>query len=275
MREFLDNSRLILTNIKELRKTVEEMKECIRMKHTSVLTEDKEMELDERMERLDAEFDKMCYLIKEAIKTTKKETSRLEKNEEISKEEVEMRNVHTYKYYKELSDAIYSYRNLKSDYKNKEKDLLKQAYQIVNPKATEGEIEKIVETEGDGQLGTAFSLGTASGQNMLKQAKYRRKKIDGIVESISKLVALIDEIDKMVNKEDKEIDQIVVHVTTAEMNTKQANKELESALAYQRKLNTLKRTVLVIFVILVIILLFFFISKNGTTNVYTGKNQNF
>lgn len=272
MIEFLDNSRLILANIKELRKIIKEMKECIRMKQTSVLTEEKELALDNKIDTLDTNFDKICHVIKDAIKSTQEETNRLQKDGELSKEEIEMRNVHTYKYYKELSDAVYSYRNLKSEYKTKEKDLLKQAFQIVNPKASDAELDKIVEcSDSEASLSKAFSLGTNSGQQMLKQAKYRRKKIDSIVENINKLVALIEEIDEVVHKNTKVVDEIVVNVTAAEMNTKQANKELESALAYQRKLNIIKRIVLGIVVLLVIVFIVFFVSKSNTTYVYNKQ----
>ncbi|ELA42491.1 uncharacterized protein VICG_00590 [Vittaforma corneae ATCC 50505] len=269
MIEFLDNSKLILGNIKELRKIIKEMKECIRMKQTSVLTEEKELALDKKIDTLDITFDKICHAVKDAIKSTQEETNKLEKNGELTKEEIEIRKVHTYKYYKELSDAVYSYRNLKSEYKTKEKDLLKQAFQIVNPNVSEAELDKIVEcSDSEASLNTAFSLGTHSGQQMLKQAKYRRKKIDNIVENINKLVALIDEIDEMVHKNTKVVDEIVVNVTAAEMNTKQANKELESALAYQRKLNIIKRIAVGVVILIVIVLILFMASKSNTTYVY-------
>jgi t-SNARE complex subunit (syntaxin) len=269
MIEFLDNSKLILASIKELRKIIEEMKEYIRMKHTSVLSEDKEEALDKKIDLLDNKFYKICEVVRDAIKTTKEETARLYKDGEITKEEEKMRKVHAYKYYKELSDAIYAHRNLKTEYKTKEKDLLKKTYQIVNPKATEAELDKIMESaDSEGVMGIAFSTGTQSGQQMLKQAKYRRKRIDDIVENIKKLIALIEEIDELVHKESKTIDDIVVNVTAAEMNTKQANKELESALVYQRKLNFLKRIGVVILILFFVLVLLFFAARNRPQNVY-------
>jgi len=260
MEEFLDNSRRTLKRIAELGSIVKEMEESIRMKQTSVLTEDKETVLDHKMDELDEKFDKLCHEIKGAISDTQAETKKLEKEQEISKEEADMRGVHVHKYLKELSDAVLAYRNLKSEFKNKEKDLLKQAYQIVHPKVTDDELDKLAEgNDMDDKLSGAFSTGTASGQQMYNRAKERGRRIGMIVKDVNKLVALINELADLVGSNTKIVDEIVVHVTKAEMNTRQANRELEEALEYQRKINFIKRMIFLIIGILFIIALGFLI----------------
>lgn len=256
MKAFLDNSKGILRNIDELKTIVANMDEYIRLKQTSVLPEDKETALDGKMDGLDGKFDTICVSIKDAIETAQNETRQLEKDEEISKEEVELRNVHIYKYFKELTKAVYSYRNLKSEFKNKEGELLRQAYQVMHPQATEEELNELGEGEDcDEKLGAVFATGTAGGQEMLKKAKYRRKRIEKIVTAVNRLIVLIQEIDELVKKNTRVVDEIVVHVTKAEMHTRQANRELEEALEYQRRLNFIKRMVLLVVVILVVVML--------------------
>lgn len=273
MKEFLESSTHILKRVRELRKITKEIEEAIRMKQTSVLAEDKELALDRRMDYLDTSFDETCHEIKDAIKSTREETDRLTTSGDLSKEELEVRNMHIYKYYKELSDAIFAYRNLKSEYKNREKELLKQAFQIVNPKASDADIEKTIENpDSEMSAGSAFSLGTNSGQQILKQAKYRRKKIDKIVETIGRLIALIDEIDELVHKNTKVVDEVVVNVTKAEMNTRQANKELESALIYQRRLNFVKRLVFALVIVAIFVVLLVLVIKNGSS-LNTGGSR--
>ncbi|KAM0681226.1 hypothetical protein GINT2_000424 [Glugoides intestinalis] len=252
MKEFLDNSTLIFANIKELKRLVDEIEEFIRLKQTSVLTEDKEEALNGKLEHLDRNFDTVCKTTKDAIRDAQKKTTALVAQGELSKEEIEMRNLHIYKYCKDFSDAIYCYRNLKSAYNSREKELLAQAYKIVNPKASDEEIDKIVEdVDCETTLSTPFSVGADGSQQMLKQAKTRRKNIINVVTKINKLVALIEEIDEVVNNNIKIVDEIVVNVTTAEVNTMQANKELEVALATRRRLNSIKRFLLGVFMFIV------------------------
>lgn len=257
MKEFLDGSAIIFEKIDELKQITKEVEAFISLKQTSVLTEEKEEALDNKISQKDDEFEDICNKIKTLIENAKNDLQKSEKDGSISNEEKEMRSIHIKKYYIELSNVIYSYRNLKSEYRNKEKDLLKQALQIVSPKSSEKDLDKMIEgSDSESKLTSAFSIG--AGHHMLKQAKSRRKKIDKIVDSINKLVVLIDEINKVVNKDTPIVDEIVVNVTKSEMNTRQANKELESALKTQRRINMIKRALLAMFMITVVILLIIF-----------------
>lgn len=275
LQEFLDKSRRTLNTIHELNNIVKEIEECIRMKQTSVLSEDKEKILDNKMDELDEKFDTLCHEIKETIATTQEETERLQKQGELVKEEVEMREVHVYKYYKGLSDAVMSYRNLKSDFKNKEKDLLKQAYQIVHPKATDEELDRIIESsDGESSLASAFGSGTVSGQQMVDHAMDRAKRIATISQTIAKLVATIKELSTIVNKNTKVIDDIVINVTKAEMNTRAANKELEAAIEYQKKINMIKRIIALIFIVLIIFAFVMIATSGPVSSLFSSLGSN-
>lgn len=280
MKEFLDNSTLIFSDIKSLNKIVDELSILIKKKQTTMQAEDVEEALDLKIDALDEMFEKKCDEIKRAIRETQEKTRELSKRGEISAQEVEMRNSHTFKYYKELSTAVHNYRNLKSDYKNTEKELLRQAYEIANPKASPEEIEKIIEgKEGSEALEGAFALGTAGSQKMLKQAKQRQKTIENIVKIITRLVTIIKEIDIAVRETGKYVDEIVINVTAAEVNTREANKELESALATRRKINRFKRMLFMGFLFFVGIILLIMVlrsppnGRGGGGPVYYLLNQ--
>lgn len=262
MNSFLENSTLIFANIAELKKIVKSMGEYISLKQTSVMTEDQESVVDGKIEELDMKFDKICISIKNAIKLAQEETNKLDKENAIDKSEVEMRNLHSHKFYKELKQTIFNYRNLKSEFKNKEKDLLKQAYQIVNPKANDESLEKILsEPDSDNALNSAFSLGGNSAKQMLQTAKNRRKKIDKIIEIINRLVSLIEEIDNIVKANTAVVDEIVINMTQSEKHTAQANKELEQSLVYQRRINFIKKCLLGIVCFAAIVILIY-VSSN-------------
>lgn len=275
MESFLENSKLIFANIETLRKLVKSSQQYTSLKQTSVMTEDQEAVVDRKIEELDINFDKICGAIKDAIHAAQEETNRLEKEDMIDKAELEMRNLHIHKFFKELKQTIFTYRNSKSDFKNKEKDLLKQAYQIVNPKANENEIEKILnEPDSDTALSSAFSLGGNSAKKMLETAKNRRKKIDRIVVIINRLVALIEEIDNMVKSNATVVDDIVINMTQSEKHTAQANKELERSLVYQRRINFIKKLALGLFGLLIFgLILWFGVSSALSSNYLRGGNN--
>lgn len=241
MKEFLNNSTLVFKNIQKLKEMTEKMEKYILLKQNSVMDDAKEEALESQIDRLDSDFDIMSESIKEEIKRCQEETNKLAKNG-MSKGEIDLRNTHIFKHSKELTEAITQYRNVKCEYKNKEKEMLKKAYQIVNPKVSDSELEKLAEDKDfDSGMGTAFSLGSKSAQQIMIQAKNRKKKLEKIVDVINKLVQLIEEIDALVKNNTKVVDDIVVNMTEAEVNTAEANKQLESALIYQRRVNFIKK----------------------------------
>lgn len=78
----------------------------------------------------------------------------------------------------------------------------------------------------------------------------------------------------MVHKEGEDVDQIVVNVTAVEMNTKLANKELESALAYQREINIIKRTPVGIAILAILVLVLFLHVSKGEQRIFTKGGDN-
>lgn len=243
------------------------------------MTDEQENILDAKIEQLNNDFSYNCQVVKDKIKESQAEINQLKAAKKITKEEEDVRSVHIYKYYTELSNAIKAYRNLNSDFKNKEKEMLKQQYQIVNPKATEADLKKIFDDDS-AELESAFSLGGASSKKMLQSAKTRSNKINKIVEKVNKLVELIEEVDNIVKSNTNVINETVINMDAAEQNTKQTNAELEAALVYQRRINFFKKLVLGVVGFFMLLLVLYFgsgIFKGGssgtTTNNYYNSNQ--
>lgn len=276
MKGFLNNSSLVFKNILKLKEMTKKMEEYTLLKQNSVMDDAKEEALEDQIDRLDSDFDTMSESIKEEIKRSQAETNKLAKNG-MGHEEIDLRNTHTFKHSKELTKVIAQYRNVKCEYKNKEKERLKKAYQIVNPKVSDSELEKLTEDKDfDSSMSTAFSLGSRSAQQIMMQAKNRRKKLEKIVDVINKLVSLIEEIDTLVKSNTKVVDDIVVHMTEAEVNTAEANKQLESALLYQRRVNFFKKVLLgivLVFVALVLLWLVFRFGSNNDNVVYFRRSD--
>lgn len=263
MKEFLNNSTLVFKNIHKLKEMTGKMEKYILLKQNSVMDDAKEEALENQIDRLDSDFDTVSESIKEEIKRSQEETNKLAKNG-MDQREIGMRNTHIFKHSRDLTEAITQYRNIKCEYKNKEKEMLKKAYQIVNPKVSDSDLEKLSEDKDfDSSMGTAFSLGSKSAQQIMIQAKNRKQKLEKIVEVINKLVSLIEEIDALVKSNTKVVDDIVVHMTEAEVNTAEANKQLESALLYQRRVNFFKKVFLVIVLVFIGLVLLWIVIRFG------------
>lgn len=259
MRDFLQNSKEISGNIKKLDAYSAEIFKCVTLKQDSVLTEEEEKDLDKRIETLDEMFNALCKKIKAAIKMNENETLDL-KMKKGNKSVVETRELCTYRNWNDLSKALRKHQDVQCTYKDKEFSKLKELYLAANPEATEKDFEKLADkTQGEALLASALALGSHTAQSVLIQAKNRKMNIEKIVERIDVLVQLLVDIDRIVKKNTNVIDQISINITSAEMHTTQATRELTSALAYERRTMWIKRLLFwLVFICLAVFIVFFF-----------------
>lgn len=262
MRDFLESATEINSNIKHLQSYTDELNRYILQKQNSVMDDKEEAALDKKIETVNDLFTKLCAKIKAAIRKNQSETMGM-KQEGAKRGVVDMRELHTFRHSRDLSDVLRNYQTVQCDYRQREKGKLKETFLIANPQASEEDLERLTDgVHGEALLASAFALGSHSAQGILIQAKNRKKKIEKIVEMIDTLVQLIEDIDKIVRKNTHVVDQITVHMTSAEVHTTQANRELASALSYERKAMRIKRIIAVVFVLLLILFL-----------VYVFRNQ--
>lgn len=255
------------------------MEKFMALKTTSVLDEEKEKALENKIDRLDFDFNAIYEVIKSEIERNQKETDKLEK-EGCKKVQIEIRRSHIYKHSNDLTRIIGEYKSLQCENRNKEKEILERAYQVVNPSMGKKQIEKFAKKGSlQGVGNTPFSVRSKSSQEVLEHANNRKRRVDKIVKSIVRLTALIDEIDQIVNSNTKYVDEIGENMVKSEMNTEQTNKELDAALEYQRRVNFLKKvlTFVAIGIVIVVILyvaLRFFPSGNKNNNNNNNNNNN-
>lgn len=258
MNEFLSNSQVVLKNIKKLEDIIKEMEDTILIKQTTVLNDEKDELLEKKITKLDFDFNVISETISKEIKRNQKETEKL-KNK-IDARELEVRQNHIFKHTKELKEAISEYRNLKCTYKNKEMEMMRKTFEVTHPGGDEEAFEKYKETLDSGGA-NAFTTGSETSMASLKHAQMRKERLDKVVEVINRLVTLIEEIDELVHKNSKVIDEIVVNIADAEVNATEANKQLESALYYQRRSNKIKRILYGIMIVFLCIGLWWLVPK--------------
>lgn len=256
MNDFLRESAGVFKNIHRLQEIIAQTEKYTLLKQNSVFDKSQENVVENKIEQLDQRFDTISGIIKEDIKKTKTETDLLAKHK-ARKCEVDLRKLHILKQTKDLTEAIGNYRSLKYECKAKENELLKRALQISNSKADEITINKIAESNQLSDSKPPFALGSKSANEMLEHSQQRKDRIEKIVITIQKLANMIDEINNLVYDNSKVIDGILINVSDSEMHLAQSNVELESALAYQRKANFIKRIIFSIFLVFLAITIFY------------------
>lgn len=253
--DFLESSREINTNLKHLNAYTEELKKYTLRKQNSVLNEKEEIALDKKIDAVNELFTTHSDKIKEQVRKNQRETVEM-KRSGSNKGIIELRELHTFRHGRDLADALRHYQNVQCEYRQREKDKLRETYLIANPKATDRDLEMLTDgSEGEALLASAFALGSHSAQGILLQAKDRKKKIEKIVETINMLVELIEDIDRIVKKNTHVVDHIYVNMAAAEEHTGQANQQLSSALVYERRAMWIKRTLLLIVLIFIVVVI--------------------
>lgn len=250
MRDFLKSATETNSNIKHLQSYTDELNRYILQKQNSVMDDKEEAVLDRKIETVNDLFTKLSAKIKATIKKNQSDTMHM-KQEGEKKGVIEMRELHTFRHSRDLSNMLRNYQTVQCDYRQREKGKLKETFLIANPQASEEDLELLTDgVHGEALLASAFALGSHSAQGILIQAKNRKKKIEKIVEMIDTLVQLIEDIDRIVKKNTHVVDQITIHMTSAEVHTSQANRELTSALSYEIRAMRIKRIIAVVLVLL-------------------------
>jgi len=274
MRDFLETAMDVSKEIKDLDERVEKYRKLILEKQTKILNREDEYELNNKIEALNIKINSRSEKIKSAIKRNKEETLYL-KGTNMGRDIISIRELHTFGHGKELSSVLGKYQDIQYKYKRREKERVKEAYLIANPKAGQKELDELMYgKDGETVLASAFALGSHSAKGILDEAKDRMKRIDKIVESINTIVSLINEIDKIVKMESSVVDNISINMTSAEVHTSQANKELNSALRYQRRVMFLKRLFFGFFIVLLALLLGYVVFRVVHNSGGSNSNKN-
>jgi t-SNARE complex subunit (syntaxin) len=259
MRDFLEQSKEINRKIEQLEVYRRDLEQTILLKQNSVLGEKEDKILDKKITAINNVFRDVSTKVQQMIKANQEATEKLRKSSGSAKEEMDMRDLHTFKQGKDLSNVLRNYQNTQYNYKEREHARLREAYLIAHPDASDKDIQKFEEIGTDETaMSIAFSLGSRSAKGIIMEAKQRRKKIEKISEMIKTLVGLIEEIDKVVKKNKNTVDHITINMTTAEAHTEQAARELTSALEHERTAMRIKRIIFIVVVVIIIFVLLYF-----------------
>ncbi|KAK9723362.1 hypothetical protein K7432_002015 [Basidiobolus ranarum] len=159
-------------------------------------------------------------------------------------------------------DTLKNYQNVEVKYKEKYRQMMERQIRIVNPNATDAEIEEALDNEQGGVFAQAImnTNRTAEARNVCKAVQDRHEDIVKIEKTILELANLFQEMQLLVETQDEVVHQIETQMAEAVVHTGEANRELTGAIGHAVSARK-KRWCLFIFffiILIVIILVVYF-----------------
>mmetsp|Transcript_16695 Transcript_16695/g.23203 ORF Transcript_16695/g.23203 Transcript_16695/m.23203 type:complete len:420 (+) Transcript_16695:38-1297(+) len=157
---------------------------------------------------------------------------------------------------KNFLDIMRDYQEVQNNYKNKSRERVERQYRVVNPNATDEEIEMAME-KGQGVFADQIMEKSrqAAALEALQYIENRHKDIVKLEQSILELHQLFVDLAILVDQQGEMIDQIEYNVVQAKTYTKEAVVEIAEASKYQKKARKKMCCILCILLIVIAVIL--------------------
>lgn len=259
IQEFLQAVKEIDTVIEQIKENKNNMEIHLKTKQTSILSADEEEVLEKEIEIISEQVQEYSAKAKDDLRAFQAETARMaEKNDNVGT--IKLRETHALRMGKEFMAALREFQNLQSMFCEREKERLKESLLVVKPDATDEELEMVSNKDQGGKLlDSVYSLGSYSAKKSWNEASRREKYLDRIYKTAKSIVQMIEEVNAITHKQRASVEKISLHMTEADVHAQEATRQLESALAYEKKVKWIKRIlfgILIIIIIVVVLIVF-------------------
>ena len=219
--------------------------------HKELLTEVNEERVQEVRTALDnyvAQASDIQYQLKDDIKDAQRQGLR-DTNKQAQAENSRQR----------FLKLIQDYRIIDADYKDENKEQAKRQYMVIQPEATEEEVEAAITDVGGQQIFSQALLNAnrrGEAKTALAGVQARHQELMQLEKTMAELAQLFNDMEEMVVEQQENIEVIDKHVEEAQQDVEQGvghtNKAVKSARAARRKKLWCWGIVFVIFVIIVV-----------------------
>ena len=134
-------------------------------------------------------------------------------------------------------DFIGQYQDMEFEYREKYKNRVERQLKIVHPKASDREIEEMMETQENSQMFGQQVLQSRKFQDTkaaLDEVEQRHQDLMKIEKNVIELHQLFTEMTLMIQQQGEVIDDIETHVSNTVNYTEQANQEIDKAIEHRR-----------------------------------------
>lgn len=147
------------------------------------------------------------------------------------------------------------YQSIERDYRQRYRDQIARQYRIVNPDASEEEVQKASETDwgNDGVFQTALRTNrTGHASSVLGNVRARHSELQRIEQTISELALLYEELATIVEQQEPVIAAAETNAINTVENIEKGNEQVKVANEHARRRRKLKWWCLLIVVIIIL-----------------------
>ncbi|KAF3915545.1 Syntaxin-1B [Orbilia brochopaga] len=155
-------------------------------------------------------------------------------------------------------------REVEVEYRKKERDVLERQYRIVNPDATDEEIEQVREAGSDLQvfLEATKDVRVTGAKAAINEVRTRYNEIQKIEQTMVELSELFEQLNQLVWQQETEVEQIKKDGEDAEANLGEAVQHLDAAIVSSQSARKKKWWLFLIFIIIVIIVIIVIVTQH-------------
>ncbi|CAG8616940.1 17328_t:CDS:1, partial [Acaulospora colombiana] len=227
--QFLNETWLIDQKIDNITKNVISIREIQTRINVAVATA-QESTLSQERNQLMYNTKNLLLETKESIKKLTANNKRLERDNP-DHPEISVRTQRQEHVKEKFTKALEIYREVETDFMTKQKERMARQYKVVNPGATQTEIDTYLRNPSDQPVFATALLRTGEAKDALEEVQRRHNDIKQIEQTIAELAGLFNELKLQVEIQDETMINIDNRVADTDEKMDHSNKELEKATA--------------------------------------------
>lgn len=233
MESFLSQIKLLSKKLARLKDYLNELQKYNNLKRKKALNEEEEDKINGRIHAINELFRTESKKIRNELNYIEEENKTIENKENLV---YETRLLQWRGLSKLLFEILKDYRNEQLSSSKEEQKKIEKEFYIAHPKATEDDFEKYF-TQHKGKIFQTSSIKS----KLIDRIEKRQAMMRQIAKNAVEVAQLIEESHNLIFAQADLVEKIEVNIETAKKSTEKGVENLESALAAQRRANTIKR----------------------------------
>ncbi|KAF2087238.1 t-SNARE [Saccharata proteae CBS 121410] len=169
---------------------------------------------------------------------------------------------------------LQEYQSMEAQYRERYREQIKRQYMIVNPEASQTEVEEAADLDwgSEGVFQTALkSNRSGHASSVLGAVRARHNDIQRIEKTMEELATLFIQLNEAVVLQDSAVNQTELQTEGVVKESERANEQLDKGIEHIKRRNRLRRWTLFVFILIICIIalvlgLYFGLHKNNNNN---------
>eukprot|EP00127_Corallochytrium_limacisporum_P005396 Clim_evm8s204 gene=Clim_evmTU8s204 len=266
MKEFFDNVAEVRTSISNIEGKIDQ----VAQKHGQALasiSDKQHKRTNEEIDQLMSDISSEANKVRSKLKTMDRENKEFEQANPGSPD-ARIRTTQHATLSRKFVDVMTRYNDVQTQYKAKYTERVKRQLKIVQPEATQEEIDKEVDQALEGKAENFFLRQMvepkhAEAKQALEEIQDRHKELLRLERSIKELHELFVDMAILVESQGEMVDRIEFSVAKATDYTEGATEQLKQATALQSAARRKKIAISTIILLVIAVVVIYFVVKNS------------